>query len=195
MKKTELILGLLIIGFSIGLFTLSRQTAEPIASVQSQPKTPTVTETEVPLPPLSVERPASTTPAKSSAIRPTPKPEQAPQVQAQNNQPANAGKEPLHDPEAREALALVGADPDADQYWLEAIFDTSLPDSEREDLMEDLNEVGFDDPKNLTADDVPLIVNRLEIINAVLPNADDFMTEHLQEAQKDLTNMLAKVAQ
>jgi len=195
MKKTELILGVLIIGFSIGLFILSRQTTEPIASVQPQPKMPTVKESQASLTPLIVEQPASAAPAKSAEVQPAPKPAEAPRVQAQNSQPANPGKEPLHDPEAREALALVGTDLDADQYWLEAIFDTSLPDSEREDLMEDLNEVGFDDPKNLTADDVPLIVSRLQIIDAVLPSADDFMTVHLQEAQKDLGNMLAKVTQ
>ena len=91
--------------------------------------------------------------------------------------------------------ARVGEDPAADLYWLDAIFDTSLPDQEREDLMEDLNEVGFDDPKNITADDLPLIFNRLELIDGVLPNADDFMTEHLLEAQKDLINMLASASE
>jgi hypothetical protein len=110
---------------------------------------------------------------------------------AQNNQ-VTPGKEPLHDPSARDALALVGVDPDADEYWFNSIFDTSLPDNERADLMEDLNETGFDDPKNLTADDLPLILNRLEIIGAVLPDADDFMAEHLLEAQKDLANMFAQ---
>jgi len=57
-----------------------------------------------------------------------------------------------------------GVDPEAEQYWMDAIFDTSLPDNEREDLMEDLNEVGFDDLKNLTPDDVALIERRLQIL-------------------------------
>ena len=106
----------------------------------------------------------------------------------------NLGKEPLHDPDAREALALVGLDPAAEQYWLDAIFDSSLPGNERADLMEDLNETGFVDPKNLTANDLPLILSRLQIIDAVLPNADDFMIDHLLEAQKDLVNMYAHFA-
>jgi len=58
--------------------------------------------------------------------------------------------------------------------------------------MEDLNETGFADPKNLTADDLPLIVSRLEIINAVLLNADDFMTPHLLEAQRIWRTCLAR---
>ena len=38
-------------------------------------------------------------------------------------------------------------------------------------------------------------MNRLQIIDAVLPGADDFMVDHLLEAQKDLENMVAGVAQ
>ena len=77
---------------------------------------------------------------------------------------------------------------------MDAIFDTSLPDGEREDLMEDLNEVGFADPKNLTADDLPLIATRLQLIEQIAPNTDAFMSEHLAEAYKDLWNMYGKVA-
>ena len=55
--------------------------------------------------------------------------------------------------------------------------------------MEDLNEVGFADPKNLTSDDLALIATRLQIIEAIAPNTDDFMAEHLGEAYKDLWNM------
>ncbi|HLX72323.1 MAG TPA: hypothetical protein VKV04_22110, partial [Verrucomicrobiae bacterium] len=111
------------------------------------------------------------------------------------NQAVKPPKEPLHDPDARDALALVGIDPQAEDYWMDAIFDTSLPDKERDDLMEDLNEVGFSNPQNVTADDLPLIVNRLQIIDQVLPYADPFMTDHLLEAQKDLANMYAQAAQ
>src|SRR5262249_39102473 len=102
-------------------------------------------------------------------------------------------KEPLQDPDARDALALVGLDGQAEQYWMDAIYDTNLPDKEREDLMEDLNEVGFADPKNLTADDLPLIISRLQLIEEITP-ADDFMAEHLGEAYKDLANMYGRVA-
>ena len=109
--------------------------------------------------------------------------------------PTKPPKEPLRDPDARDALALVGLNPEAEQYWLAAIYDTSIPDKEREDLMEDLNEVGFADPENVTADDLPLIVNRLQIIEELEPNIHDpFMNEHLGEAYKDLANMYAKAA-
>jgi hypothetical protein len=98
----------------------------------------------------------------------------------------------LQDPDARVALALVGTDPDAEAYWMDAIFDSSLPDEERDDLMEDLNEVGFANPKQLGPDDLPLILNRLAIIEQVAPYADDFMAPHLAEAYKDLVNMANK---
>jgi hypothetical protein len=149
-----------------------------------------VVETPPPAAPQSQENVAVVSvPVKEAAVQPKPEP------QAQAPQPATpAAKEPLHDPDARSALAFVGADPEAEQYWLDAIFDTNLPDKEREDLMEDLNEVGFADPKNLTADDLPLIANRLQIIEELLPGSDDFMTEHLMEAYKDLNNMYARVA-
>lgn len=146
-------------------------------------------------PPVSPEPILSIETIKELTKRSAPKPKPAPaQNQASAQNPTSPEKS-LHDPEAREALALVGLDPEAEQYWLGAIFDSSLPDNEREDLMEDLNETGFADPKNLTADDFSLIMARLQIIDFVLPNADDFMTEHLLEAQKDLANMLGQVAQ
>jgi len=110
-----------------------------------------------------------------------------------SQQPPKKPKKPLQDPAAREALALVGRDEQAEQYWLGAIFNTNLPDSEREDLMEDLNEVGFPDLKKLTLSDLPLIESRLQIIESIRPNADAFMKKHLDEAYKDLTKMHRKI--
>ena len=159
------------------------------------PAPPQPTQTVAPIaetPLRQVETPPKVEPVKESSVQPTPKPKAPVQAQAPAAKPP---KEPLHDPDARDALALVGLDPDAEQYWLSAIYDSNLPDNEREDLMEDLNETGFADPKNLTADDLPLIVSRLEIIDAVLPNTDDFMAQHLLEAQKDLIDMFGKVSQ
>ncbi len=184
MKKTELFLGLLIIVFGIGLFVLTRETAEKAPPPQTKHAPATVAASEVPLPSISFEQDK---PKKTSTPKPTPQLTQAPAQPAQNDQQ-------LEDPDARDALALVGLDSEADIYWLDAIFDSSLPDTERAGLVEDLNEVGFDDPKNLTADDLPVILNRLELIDALLPNVDDFMSEHLLEAQKDLSNMLAGAA-
>jgi hypothetical protein len=189
MKKPELVLGLLIVVLGVGLFVLNRRAAEQMVPA-AQPKqvAPPATALDVPLPSVSFVQTTPTIRTNTSRLRRAAKP-----TQAQTNQTANADNE-LQDPEARDALALVGEDSDADAYWLEAIFDDSLPDNERADLMEDLNEVGFDDPKNLTTDDLPMILSRLELIGAVLPNADPFMTEHLTEAQKDLSNMLVTAA-
>jgi hypothetical protein len=123
----------------------------------------------------------------------TPQPSKKQTRQLQVQQPAgNQPQSNLQDPDARVALALVGTDPDAEAYWLDAIFDSSLPDEERDDLMEDLNEVGFANPKQLGPDDLPLILNRLAIIEQVAPYADDFMSPHLAEAYKDLVNMANK---
>jgi len=182
-------LGLVIVVLGLGLFVLNRRATEQMApATRPKPATPPPMTFAEPLPPVSFVQTAPTTRTNAARSRHFVKPARASVPQPQTNQTANADSQ-LQDPEARDALALVGEDPDADAYWLEAIFDNSLPDNERADLMEDLNEVGFDDPKNLTADDLPMILSRLELIGAVLPNADPFMTEHLTEAQKDLSNM------
>jgi hypothetical protein len=105
---------------------------------------------------------------------------------------AQAGQQnqSIQDPDAREALSLVGADPDAEAYWIDAINNPDLSDKEREDLMEDLNEDGLSDPQNPSPEDLQLIVNRIRMIEEIVPYADDFMLEHLGEAYKDLNNML-----
>jgi len=181
MKKSELVLGLLIVAFGAGLLVLNRDTADQPVQAQPQHAPPAVAESEVPL--LSITAPQFAPTSRTNARTARPR-----QSQLQTNQPSSPGNE-LQDPDARDALAMVGMDDEADQYWLNAIFDTSLSDKEREDLIEDLNELGFDDPENVTSDDLPLILSRLELIDAILPNADDFMAEHLIEAQKDLVNM------
>jgi hypothetical protein len=103
-------------------------------------------------------------------------------------------KEPLVDPTARAALSLVGADVEAEGYWMDAIFDSSLPDQEREDLREDLNEEGLSDPRHPTAEDLQLVAARIPIIEQAALGAaqqgDTFMLEHLGEAYKDLIGLL-----
>lgn len=118
---------------------------------------------------------------------------QTQKVVAQNLSPAPhaKGKKPVQDPAARVALSLVGADPDAEAYWMSAISDSNLPDQEREDLMEDLNEDGLSDPKHPGPADLPLILNRLTLIEEIAPTTDPFMQEHLGDAYKDLNDMLA----
>jgi hypothetical protein len=82
---------------------------------------------------------------------------------ANQTKPAKQPKE-VADPLARVALSLVGVDPDAEQYWLQAINDPNLPADERRELIEDLDQDGLSDPQNPTMDDLPLIVNRIVTI-------------------------------
>lgn len=191
MKQTKwIVAGLLVVGAIISAKLLvnrppARTANVPVAPLAQAPSTPEMAPPEEPAAPQAQPTLQSLPESKPSSLKP--------QKTAPNQAP-KPSKEPLHDPDAREALAMVGLDPQAEQYWLEAIFDSSLPDNEREDLMEDLNEVGFGDPKNLTADDLPLIVNRLQIIQELEPNLDPFMQEHLGEAYKDLANMYVKAA-
>ncbi|MEY2409814.1 MAG: hypothetical protein QOF48_2484 [Verrucomicrobiota bacterium] len=98
----------------------------------------------------------------------------------------------LQDPAAREALGLVGADAKAEDYWRKAINNPSLPAKERSDLIEDLNEVGFADPKNLTSKDLPLILNRIAIVEK-LDAMDDVNAAAIQEAHKDLVKMRDRI--
>jgi hypothetical protein len=96
----------------------------------------------------------------------------------------------LADPIARVALSFVGADREAEGYWIDAINDPSLSAHERQDLIEDLNEEGFFDPRNPTEDDLPLIVSRLQLIEELAPEAmDDVNSEAFAEAKKDLERM------
>ena len=99
-------------------------------------------------------------------------------------------KEPPQDPVARVALAFVGADPDAEAYWCEAINDPNLSEHERSDLIEDLNEDGLSDPKRPTLEDLPLILNRLRLIQELAPEAmDQVNLDAFAEAYKDLLNL------
>ena len=98
--------------------------------------------------------------------------------------------------EARIALSYVGRDELAEEVWAQAINDPSLPPHERQDLIEDLNETGFADPRNITLDDLPLILRRLALIEEVAPDSlDEVNAEAFAEAYKDLMNMVDRVAQ
>ena len=108
--------------------------------------------------------------------------------------PAKPKKQPKPKSLEREALAYVGADPLAEAIWLDAINSPDVSAHDRSDLIEDLNEDGFADPRNLTRDDLPLIVSRLELIEREAPfAADDVNAAAFAEAYKDLVNMYAKV--
>ncbi len=95
------------------------------------------------------------------------------------------------DPEARSALSLVGSDPNATAYWASAINDPTLPSEERKDLIEDLNEDGLSDPKHPGPQDLPLIMNRLQLIEEFSPNSMDSVDKiAFAEAYKDLLGTL-----
>jgi hypothetical protein len=100
------------------------------------------------------------------------------------------GKPPIQDWMARAALAYVGADPEAELYWYQAINDPALGAQERQDLIEDLNEDGLSDPHHPTMDDLPLILNRIQIIEQVVWDAmDEVNADAFLEAYKDLVNL------
>lgn len=77
------------------------------------------------------------------------------------------------EPLARVALAYAGANPQANELYATAITDLALPKDHRRELIEDLNQDGFADKKNLTANDLPLIDNRIRLIEQLAPNNAD----------------------
>jgi len=122
---------------------------------------------------------------------PAPTEGQAPSVPASVAQPARPPKPELADPAARVALFFVGADAEAEGYWYTAINDPSLPPGEREDLIEDLNEEGLSDPRSPGPEDLPLLLNRLDLIEQYAPYAmDQVNADAFQEAYKDLVNLV-----
>src|SRR5215831_590144 len=111
-----------------------------------------------------------------------------------NNLPAKSakksggsGQKVVLDPVAREALVWVGADPDAEAYWFEALNNPALPQSERQDLIDDLNEEGLADPKHPTPDELPLILARIEIIEDLAPWMPSYDWD---EPYNDLTQLV-----
>jgi hypothetical protein len=142
-------------------------------------------------------RPSVRRPPRTTLLR-TPKPTtlgSLPQGVPTPIETTPEGPEPVIPIEvARAALTLVGNDPDAEDAWLDAINDPALSPEERSDLIEDLNEQGFPDPKNISMNDLPLIVNRIALIEEVGPDAmDDVNADAFAEAYKDLTNMLDRL--
>jgi hypothetical protein len=97
-----------------------------------------------------------------------------------------AKREPL----ARLALEYVGSDPAATELWQKAIGDPATPKNQRQDLIEDLNEKGFPDPKNLGTRDLPLIESRIALVEKLAPAATDPVNaDAFKEAYKDLLEM------
>jgi len=102
----------------------------------------------------------------------------------------SAAKESL----ARVALAFVGTDQRANDFWQQSINDMSLDKHDRKQLIEDLNQDGFADRKHLTQNDLPLVENRLALIEQLGPSAQDPVNiKAFQEAYKDLTKMRERI--
>jgi hypothetical protein len=115
-------------------------------------------------------------------------------AEAGAGQNANAPEPLIAVPVARLALSAVGMDPDADLIWAMAINDPNMPPEARKDLIEDLNEDGFPDPKHVTPDDLPLILSRIDLIAQLAPDSmDDVNAAAFLEAYKDLTNMVNRL--
>jgi hypothetical protein len=85
---------------------------------------------------------------------------------------------------ARAALASVGVDEEAEEYWIDAINDPEFTADERRALIEGLSEEGIPDPENPSADDFLIIVRRLLLIEALDPmdeaNAEAFGVAYME---------------
>lgn len=69
------------------------------------------------------------------------------------------------------ALAFAGADANANNLSIEAINDPALTLNHRSNLVENLDEDGVANARNLRADDLPLIDSRIELIEQLAPRA------------------------
>jgi hypothetical protein len=155
---------------------------KPVAQPGSQPA-PAV-ETVPSNPPASSAQPVQA--IKATLASPPP----ASAETASADAPLKINGYVVQDPEARLALSFVGTDPAAEAYWSDAINDPNLPSEERKDLIEDLNEDGLSDPKHPTAEDMPVIANRMWLIEQMAPQAmDPVNARAFGEAYKDLWNL------
>lgn len=169
--------------------------------ISSLPMRPRVQRPSAPLTPQAAPSAAST-PAPTTTVRPRPAGSRAASVAAGSQNPNSNNSNPnpkprreLINPDARVALSYVGANAAAEQIWESAINDPAVPGNERSDLIEDLNEDGFADPDNVTTEEIPLIVSRLDLIERMAPGAmDDVNAAAFAEAHKDLSKMLERLA-
>lgn len=190
--KTKIIFSLAALAVAGGIIAAllfkSAPALKPVAIAAPANIEPTVAEppTTMAIPSETVARVTATKPEVSAATAQTAPVKMPKPIQQKIKQP----KEPLQDPDARAALSFVGADPAAEQYWMVAINNPDLPANERKDLIEDLNEDGLSDPKHPDAQDLPLILNRIQLIEQLAPAAmDQVNAEAFQEAYKDLVNL------
>jgi hypothetical protein len=167
----------------------------PLAANPPAPS-PALATARTPVPPAPATPPVPPAEIAAAPGNPAPAPEPrtagkaAPQSGAGTSQASAAPGKPITDPDAREALGWVGIDPVAENYWEDAINDLSLPPTERQDLIEDLNEDGLSDPKHPGPEDLPVILNRIRLIEELAPySADQVNDDAFAEAYKDLQNL------
>jgi hypothetical protein len=98
------------------------------------------------------------------------------------------------EPFARVALNYVGADATANAFYVKAINDFGLSNDQRKNLIEDLNQDGFANRKNLSENDLPLINNRMALIEQLVPaTTDQVNLKAMKEAYKDLVKMRERI--
>lgn len=190
-KTTIGLAAIAVIGIVIAVIAIGNHKAETtVASnpVSPRPSAPAPIISETPPPPEAPTMdvvPLKAEPKKAQVQPAT----QKKQIANQNGQPKKA-KPPIQDPDARDALSLVGADPDAEQYWVSAINNPNLPPEERKNLIEDLNEDGLSDPHDPGPQDMPLILSRIQLIEDLAPDSmDQVNADAFAEAYKDLVNL------
>jgi hypothetical protein len=122
-----------------------------------------------------------------------------PRATAASRTRSGKASEPTGEPEvavelAFQALRLVGVDAEAERTWRRAIDDPRMPAGKRSDLIEDLNQEGFQDNSHPNKADLPLVLARLELIERLLPLAkDDVNRAAFGEAYKDLLAMYVRL--
>lgn len=160
--------------------------------------------------PVVVANPVSTPPAPAApapAIADNPNsaaPAQPAQPAAKHHNKSSASGMPIaqtdgslvingyavQDPMARVALSYVGSDPNAEAYWSQAINNPDLPSEERKGLIEDLNEDGLSDPKHPSAEDMPIIASRIQLLESMSSSPmDNVNAQAMNEAYNDLVNL------
>ena len=209
MKTSFIAGGALFLGISLAVYYSNRNVPQLAASrpaatlvkvhtMGPAPKPASVapvTPVEAPEKPVMTESsPLASAPSPAQSAKPAVSLPRVPDFSAPVMPAPKGQKAPILDPDARAALSFVGADPDAEAYWLEAIDDPTLPAEERQDLIEDLNEDGLSNPKHPGLQDLPLIENRLAILQNLEP-MDQVNADAIQEAAKDLSKMYADLTQ
>ena len=102
---------------------------------------------------------------------------------------AATNKEPL----GRFALNFAGSNLQADDLWHTSIMDKNLSLDARRELIEDLNQDGYDNLKSPTARDLMIMTNRLALIDRFRAESDHkVISGAFDEAEKDLRKMIQK---